>query len=254
MTVVVAASVVAVQTVSPSVVRITLGGLGGVCCNGFDQRMKLLFARDGDLVLPSREDWWGSYRALPDDVRPVMRTFTIRSQDPGTGRLDVEFALHGVAGPASAWASRAQVGSTVGVIAAAVPDAARAATAYEPGGADWQLLVGDDTALPAIAAILETLPASAVARVIVRVPTPADVRVLPTPGRDVSVTWLTGPASLAPAVAALDLPDGVPYAWVAGEAADVRDVRRHLVGERGWTAKQHYFGGYWRAGVSEDAA
>ncbi|TQS39779.1 siderophore-interacting protein [Cryptosporangium phraense] len=274
MTVVVAARVAAVRTVSPSVVRITLSGVGGVCCHGFDQRIKLLFARGGELVLPSGDDWWGSYRAIPEDVRPAMRTFTIRGFGPGADLMDVEFALHGVvgpgaaghgaagrgapgrggAGPASAWAASAELGSTVGVIAAAAPDAARAATAYEPSGADWQLLAGDETALPAIAAILEALPEPAVARVIVRVPTTADRRELPTPAEDVAVTWLTGRASLAAAVRAMPRPPGVPYAWVAGEAAEVRDVRRYLVNEQGWVARSHYFGGYWRAGRSEDAA
>ena len=86
----------------------------------------------------------------------------------------------------------------------------------------------------------------------VQVPTPQNARELATPCTDVRVTWLTGTEPVA-AVRAAELPGGTPYAWVAGEAAMVRSLRRYLVGELGYHARTHYFGGYWRAGVAEDA-
>jgi NADPH-dependent ferric siderophore reductase len=89
-------------------------------------------------------------------------------------------------------------------------------------------------------------------RAFIAVPTPQDIRDLATACSDIEITWLTGTAP-AEAVRAAELPDGVPYAWVAGEAAMVRAVRRHLLTERGFAARPHYFGGYWRAGMSEDA-
>ena len=251
------AEVVAVRPLSPHAVAVTFDGpeVGRIAYSGADQRIKLLFARDGQRapVLPAAEDWYGAYQALPAEVRPVMRTYTVRSQDPRTGRVDVEFILHGDSGPASAWASAARPGDLLGIIAATGEDDGAQARPYAPGDADWQLLVGDATALPAIASILEQLPADACARVFVQVPSPEDIRELATPGADVHITWLTGADPVA-ALRAAELPAGRPYAWVAGEAAMVRALRRHLVADRGLEARAHYFGGYWRAGVAEDAA
>lgn len=249
------AEVVAVRPLSPHAVAVTLDGpeVGRIAYSGADQRIKLLFARPGQPAptLPTADDWYGSYQALPAEVRPVMRTYTVRSRDPRSGRIDVEFILHGDAGPASAWASAAGPGDLLGIIAASAGDEGAQARPYAPGDADWQLLVGDATALPAIASIVEQLPADACARVFVQVPSPQDIRDLTTICADFQVTWLTGIAP-ADAVRDADLPAGVPYAWAAGEAAMVRAVRRHLVTERGLDPRAHYFGGYWRAGVTED--
>ena len=256
MTAVLMVEVVAVRPLSPNAVAFTFGGPGleRVCYDGADQRMKLLFARPGQPlpILPGEDDWYGDYLALPEEERPVMRTYTLRSQDPESGRIDVEFILHGATGPASAWALDAKPGDKVGIIASTVEDGGNARP-YAPGDADWQLLVGDATALPAIASILEQLPETAVARVFIQVPSPDDERKLDTPADDVQITWLSE-GSPAEAVRDAKLPDGVPYAWVAGEAAMVRSVRRHLVSERELRPRAHYFSGYWRRGVSEDAA
>jgi NADPH-dependent ferric siderophore reductase len=250
------AEVVAVRPLSPHAVAVTFDGpeVARIAYCGADQRIKLLFARDGQRapVLPAADDWWGSYQAMPADVRPLMRTYTVRSQDPRSGRIDVEFILHGDTGPATAWATAARPGDRLGIIAASAEDDGAQARPYAPGDADWQLLVGDATALPAIASIVEQLPPEACARVFVQVPTPQDARELATPCTDVQVTWLTGTEPVA-AVRVAELPGGAPYAWVAGEAAMVRSLRRYLVGELGYDARAHYFGGYWRAGVAEDA-
>jgi len=253
---VVLAEVVAVRPLTPNAVAVTLDGpeVGRIAYSGADQRIKLLFARGGrpTPALPTADDWYGSYQALPEEVRPVMRTYTVRSQCPRSGRIDVEFILHGDGGPASAWASAARPGDQLGIIAASAEDDSAQARPYAPGAADWQLLVGDATALPAIASIIEQLPVGACVRAFIAVPTPQDIRELATSGTDVQITWLTGTAPVE-AVRAAQLPEGVPYAWVAGEAAMVRAVRRHLLTDRGFEPRAHYFGGYWRAGMSEDA-
>lgn len=248
MAAVVEASVVAVQQLSPSFVRISFAGCGAVSSGGYDHRIKLLLARPGQdgPVLPEAEDWYGSWCAMPHDTRPVMRTFTIRSQDGDL--LDVEFALHGDAGPASAFARGARPGDRLGIIGAS-PGEERLAMHYAPGDARSFLLVGDDTALPAVASILEALPATASARVFLQVPDAGDIRELSS-AADVEVSWSVR-TGLADAVRRGPLPGGTPYAWVAGESALVRDVRSYLVGERGWSPKANYFGGYWKAGETE---
>jgi NADPH-dependent ferric siderophore reductase len=243
---VVLATVTDVREVSPSFVRVTFEGVGGIECGGYDQRVKLLLAQpgQGEPVLPAADDWYTRYRAMPADVRPLMRTFTIRSAEHPT--LDIEFALHGDDGPASAWAGAAKPGSVLGIVGASAGGAG-AATEYEPApDAGWQLLVGDETALPAIAAILEALPSDAVARAFVQVRDACDIRRLESPAADVEVSWTVG-GGLAEQVLAARLPDGTPYAWIAGEAGVVRTLRRSL-GPGFGGASGHYFGGYWRRG------
>ncbi|WP_067507873.1 siderophore-interacting protein [Actinoplanes sp. TFC3] len=244
MTAVVEATVMQVRQLSPSFVRITFAGCASMTSHGYDQRIKILLALPGQdrPVLPLSSDWYGEWCAMPSAVRPIMRTFTIRSQDGDL--VDIEFALHGDAGPASAWARAARPGSVLGIVGP-TPDDDFRAVQYEPGEHDWQLFVGDDTALPAISSLLETLPASVDARVFVQIPHQRDIRELP---RD--VTWTVG-GGLAEAVRSADLPAGTAYAWVAAEAAIVRDVRRYLCRERGWDSKAHCFSGYWKAGETE---
>jgi NADPH-dependent ferric siderophore reductase len=183
---------------------------------------------------------------MPQDVRPIMRTFTIRSQDGDL--LDVEFALHGDTGPASAFARHARPGDRLGIIGA-VAGEERLAMHYDPGDARSFVLVGDDTALPAVASIVEALPATASAQVFLQVPDAGDIRELST-AADVKVDWSVR-TGLADAVRRAPLPAGTPYAWVAGESALVRDVRSYLVGDLGWSSRANYFGGYWKAGETE---
>jgi NADPH-dependent ferric siderophore reductase len=253
-----------IERVTPNTVRITLDGPGveRIRSGGNDQRIKLLFAREGQRapVLPDAADWYGSYRAMAEDERPAMRTFTVRSQCRRTGRLDVEFALHdgppAEQGPAAAWARAAEPGAPVGIVGPTAAAGAGRGVEFDPGDADWSLIVGDDTAVPAVAAVLEQLPADAVVRVHLQVATQADVRSLST-AADAQIVWLTrdDPAdpSLCEAVRRADLPAGRPYARVAGEASLVRELRHHLLREREWERGDHHFGGYWRAGHAEGA-
>ncbi|GAA1545603.1 siderophore-interacting protein [Kribbella lupini] len=245
---VVMCTVTAVRRTSPSFLTITLAGCETLETGGFDQRIKILLARPGQAepVLPPADNWYGVYREMADDVRPIMRTFTIRAQRGA--EIDIEFALHGDAGPASAWAQSAVPGSRLGIIGPEIGDNPKAYQ-YMPDSPDWQLLVGDDTAVPALASIIESLPAGTVARAFVQVPHAADVRDFAT-AADLEIAWCIG-SGLADAVRSAKLPDGTPYAWVAGEAGIVRDIRRHLTGTLEWDSKPHYFGGYWKAGQAE---
>ncbi|MEU4805457.1 siderophore-interacting protein [Actinosynnema sp. NPDC023587] len=259
-----AAEVLAVRPVGASLVRVTFGGAGlrDVTTSGPDQRIKVFLPRAGetDIRVPTGPDWYARYRELPEDERAVMRTYTIRAARDG--EVDVDFVLHGDVGPASRWAGGVTPGDRAVLLAPdrrypGYRDGERVGADYAPPpDAAWQVVAGDETALPAISGIVEALPADAVARVFLEVPAEGDRvdRALP-PG--VEVTWLVrGPgdaSALTAAVRAATLPDGPGYAWLAGEAGLVRELRRHLVTDRGLDRRRVYFGGYWRRGQSEDA-
>jgi NADPH-dependent ferric siderophore reductase len=241
-------------TLGPHLVRISLTGpdLARFHSDGPDQRVKLLLPRPGqDAPHVDADTTPRAVLAMSPDTRPVMRTYTVRAHRPETGEVDIDFVLHGAhGGPASQWAATAQPGAEAalyGPVAAYRP----------PETVAWQLIVGDDTALPAIGAITEQLTTPA--RIFIEVGERADRQ--PLACAEDAVTWLyrgDEPAGagtrLLDAVRAAGFPDGAPYAWLAGEQAAVRDLRRHLVGERGFAKEDVYFCGYWRRGRSEEDA
>ncbi|APU15622.1 MULTISPECIES: siderophore-interacting protein [Actinoalloteichus] len=247
----------AVRSLTPNMVRVTFGGpdLAGFTSGGLDQRVKLFFPLPGQDVpaLPPPDDWYQAYQDMSDEVRPIMRTFTIRTHRPDVQEIDIDFAVHGDVGPASRWAIRARPGDVLGLLGPDVRHPAGSGVEYHPSPSEWQLIVGDDTALPAIGAIIETLQAGTRVRAFVEVASDADVQEFDT-GGDVEITWLartgsqTTPVSrLVEAVRNADLPSGTAYAWTAGESGMIRELRRHLLTELGWDRGQGYFGGYWRA-------
>ncbi|OQO90283.1 NADPH-dependent ferric siderophore reductase [Saccharomonospora piscinae] len=256
------ARVLRVRGITPRLVRVTLSGtdLRTVVDTAPDQYVKVFFPAPGtrtpQLPPPLSDDamsWYRRYLDMPDGQRPAMRTYTVREARPERGELDIDFVLHACAGPASSWAASARPGDEVALLG---PHGL-----YDvPVGTSWQLLVGDESAIPAIAAICERLPESATATVFVEVGDAADELPLRRAGGGrVDVRWVRrdgaapGEAVLA-AVRAAALPQGEPYAWLAGEAGLVKHVRRHLVRERGIDKRHITFTGYWRRGRSEDDA
>jgi NADPH-dependent ferric siderophore reductase len=240
-----------VTRVTPNIVRVTLGGneLAEFVADGPDQRIKVFLPPPGETEpkLPTYgDDWYAVYRQLPAHQRPAMRTYTVRRHYPERNEVDVDFVLHGDIGPASRWASRAALGDQV-LIWGPYAD-------YEPTpNTSWQLIAGDATALPAVGAILEQLPAGTVAKVFLEVDSPADQLALETAG-DVTVTWADRSAgeSVVELVRAAALPDGSPYVWMGGEAGLIKALRRHCVNERRYPRYDIYFCGYWRRGRAED--
>ena len=218
-------SVEVVRTVrlTPNMRRVTLGGPGldGFVNGGRDQRVKLLLPLPGqdEPMLPPNDTpdgWYRAWQRLPDRWRPTMRTYTVRAHRPSAGEIDIDLALHGgpAEGPASRWARGVRPGARIGVCGPAVPDAG-GVEFHLPDGADQVLLVGDETALPAVACILESLAGTVPVQVFARTADPADRQQLPA-GPGTTVHWLHGGAPLAEAVAAAALPQAVRrYAWVA---------------------------------------
>ncbi|MET8543695.1 siderophore-interacting protein [Kitasatospora sp. NPDC004799] len=248
-------------TLTPHLVRITLTGesLTGFVNGGLDQRIKLLLPLAGQsepLVPPGDGDfgWYRSWREMSPEVRPVLRTYTVRGQRRDPDEIDIDIAVHGDTGPGSRWAVNAAPGDRVVVCGPAVEQAGGVEFRL-PAEADWVLLAGDESALPAVAAVLEELPGHLPVRVFAEVDGPAEEAYLPTGRPGVETVWLhrgAGAPGLTEAVRAAELPGGSPYAWIAGEAAAVRALRRHLVGERGMDRRAVCFMGYWRTGRTED--
>ncbi len=296
--------VVGVVRLSPTFVRLTFGGPalrdfhGGGPLGPRDLRIKVMVPAPGR-ALPDLSDlsdgWYRRWLAIDPSVRGSMRTYTVRNArlDGPDPTIDVDCGLHlaeqGRGGPASTWAASARLGDRVTLIG---PNAR--SDAY--GGIEWQppaatsgppvtvLLAGDETAVPAIGSVLESLPSGYVGRALLEVPTPADFQDLRTRA-DVEVAWFArgnrphGEA-LHHAVAATmathppagrSAPDVLPdidvdseilweraegdgsgfYAWIAGEAAMVRGLRRLLVQDHGVDRRSVTFMGYWRHGKTE---
>ncbi|WP_432514619.1 siderophore-interacting protein [Kineococcus sp. SYSU DK001] len=202
--------VAAVRRVGVSFVRVTLTSpeLGGFGAGGYDQRFKvLLLDRPLAAYDPPEGDWYTWWRELPDDVRPAMRTYTVRAFRPATARawaeLDVDFVLHGVhgghAGPASRWAAGAAVGDRLGIVGPSSPGTGRmwGVEWAPPAEARTLLLAGDETAVPAVSAILEQLPAGVRATALLEVPDALDLLDLPS-AADLTVEWLPRNGSHAP--------------------------------------------------------
>lgn len=254
--------VVDVEHVTPGTVRIgfTADELPGLMEDRPDQQMKLCLPRTGGTVprLPERDTedpygmrWNEAYLAIPEAERPWMRSFTVRSYDRERNVMAVDFVLHGEDGPASRWGARARVGDVLGMVgpsslyARPLPAARR------------MLLAGDETALPAIATVLEALPAGTGAVVYAEVADAGEERELPPAAGGAEVRWVhrdRGGSLVAAVRDAGPVLDGVDAAWVAGEASAVRALRRHLVEGRELPRTAVEFSGYWRRALTQDDA
>jgi NADPH-dependent ferric siderophore reductase len=238
-------TVSAVTTVTPAVRRVTLTAPGDVVAAA-GPTLTLLVPRVGDRAPAWPQVARDGRIVWPQGSHGVsMRRYTAQRQDPAAGELVIDFVLHGD-GPAAAWAAAAGPGEVLGVASAA------------PLGetlAGWLLLVGDETALPAIGRILGAADPGTRGLVLAEVAGPEEEQPLPAP-TGVEVRWLhragTEPGLstlLVDAVAALERPAGEDvFAWVAAESATVRAVRADLRGRWGLRRTQHHAIGYWRRG------
>lgn len=188
------ARVSAVADVTPSFRRFTFTGdeLSGFGDPGFDQRIKMVFPSDSASLdlMPTGDDWYTEWRQLPESTRPPFRTYTTRRVRRGVAEIDVDMVAHEVLGPASAWISRAQPGDEVLIVGppAEYTGVSLGVDFVPPARTGRFLLAGDETAAPAIAVILEQLPAAARGSVVLELPDAADAAYLPRhPGFDYHV-------------------------------------------------------------------
>ncbi|WP_166981218.1 siderophore-interacting protein [Paramicrobacterium fandaimingii] len=284
-----------VRQLSPHFTRVTFTGddLVNFGTEGLDQRIKVVLPlpSTGFDTFPTGADWYGEWRELPEAKKNPFRTYTIRSIRVADRELDVDFVAHGDGGPASQWAMSAAVGERVIVVGPDSRSSSRGVgLTWKPGAARHLLIAGDETAVPAISAILESLPETAVGRVFLEVPSADDVLQLTAPA-GVSITWVprvsphrdyglglvaavrdwvrdhvrtvsSTPVTLdevdidseilwdVPDPAVMPGPDDM-YAWIAGEASAIKTIRRFLVSESGLDRKSVAFMGYWRLGKAE---
>ncbi|MBE2315896.1 siderophore-interacting protein [Solirubrobacter sp. CPCC 204708] len=229
-------SVVSTEHVTPHMVRVVLGGpaFDGFAPGEFtDHYVKLL---------------------LPDPQAPERtrtRTYTVREWDAKHQQLTIDFVVHGDVGVAGPWARRARPGDELDLLGPG--------GAYTPDpAADWHLLAGDASVIPAISASLPRIAPGTPVHVVIEVDGPQEEQPLDTPG-DLRLAYVhrsappgEEPELLAQTVAALDLPDGRGHVFVHGEASSVRNLRRHLVADRGLDPAAMSISGYWKLKRTEE--
>ena len=246
------AEVVRSERVTPHMQRVTVAGdeLTRLPRHGFDQWFRLFLPReDGTADFDAVPEGFGmagylKYLMASSHTRPLFRAYTVRGHRPESGEVDIDFVAHGDAGVAGPWAQRAQRGERVMLL-----DQGRG---FEPHPSGEYLLVGDESALPAVAGILRDLPRDARGIALVEIPDPDDAQPLEAP-EGVEVRWLPRADPLAqPGRLALEtlrtiapvLPVGV---YLAGEQTLAAEGRRHLVAA-GVPKHDIAFTGYWKVG------
>ncbi|WP_405941727.1 siderophore-interacting protein [Streptomyces sp. NBC_00207] len=262
-----ALEVVRTRRLGHSFLRVTFGGesLAGFRSGGFDQSLSLFLpppGREHTVLQATDEDtWFAAWRGMPDEERPVMRSYTVREQrrtPEGAVEVDIDFVLHGDASPASRWAGQAVAGRRIMAIGPAVAEN-KSVRFQPPADTDAIWMYADETALPAAAAILDRLAAGTRVRAWFEVPHEDDRIVLDTLA-DADISWIVREGhgrerteQVLSVLRSAEPPAAeVPYVWLAGEAGTIRAVRRHFVQERSVDRRAVRFTGYWRLGASEE--
>lgn len=244
--------VIATQRLTPTLVRVVFGGEGlaeYVDTEYADQYVNALFIPDGaPYEAPFDVD---AARQLAPEHRPRGRRYTIRSWDPGTRRLTIDFVVHGETGFAGRWALRARPGDVLQMVGP------HGAYAPDPD-ADWHLMVGDESALPAIATALERIAPGRHAVAVLVVDGPDCELPLACPG-DLQIHWVHRHHDaddldrLVRTVAEIAFPSPQVDVFVHGEASEVRAVRQHLIRSRGLAREGASISPYWRRGDDDEA-
>ena len=239
-----------VQHLTPKMIRVTLEGddLAGFVSMGFDDHVKVFFPPPGsaELVLPTMgPDGPIFAEGAP---RPALRDYTPRRYDAAAGVLHLDFAIHD-AGPATTWAEHAKPGQPLGV-------GGPRGSFIIPTQFDWHLLIGDETALPAIGRRLEELPHDTRALVVAEVDGPAEEQKFSSAAQ-FEVIWVHrdsetagDPKFLLERLQSVKFPAGDYFAWIAAETQVARALRQYLVTERSTNKHWVKAAGYWRRGAA----
>ncbi|MFC7527390.1 siderophore-interacting protein [Actinoplanes sp. GCM10030250] len=240
-----------VEQLTPHMVRVVIGGegLSRIEAGEYtDHYIKVLFTPPG-VDYPVPFDMGVIRETMPRETWPLVRTYTVRKWLPELAEMWVDFVVHGDAGIAGPWAAHAKPGDVFRFMGPG--------GGYTPAAdADWHLLAGDESCLPAIGAALERMPEGKPVRVFLEVSGPEEEQKLESPA-GAEITWLHRGARpvgelLVEAVRGTPFPAGRVQAFVHGEATFVRDLRRYLRLDRGCSLDQLSVSGYWRRGMNED--
>lgn len=241
------------EQISAHLVRLTLGGPGMVNFQdkeATDRYIKILFAKP-ELNLQPPYDLDVLRATLPGEDLPVRRTYTVRRADPQAETIEVDFVVHGDQGIAGPWARDAQIGDTVCF--------SGPGGMYQPKSEfDYQFLVGDDTAIPAIAASLESMDEAMVGRVMIEVGDQADEIELHAP-QGMTIQWLHRGGSFTPentilekAVRETAWPEGRVQVFCHGEREVMKSLRKYFHDERHVDRRDLSLSAYWAHGRAED--
>ncbi|MGH8380997.1 siderophore-interacting protein [Pseudomonas sp.] len=233
--------VLRVTELTPRMRRITLGGpqLQGFTSVGSDDHVKLMFAcsQEEQAALDNLD-------FSREGLRPTMREYTPRRIDLAAGELDIDFVLHGD-GPASTWAAQAEVGQVLNI-------AGPRSSMVVPNIFDSYLLIGDETAIPAIARRLEELPSTRKVLAVIEIEDAQEQQVLESQAQ-LQVIWVQRQQQdLLKVVKDLALPEGQLYTWVALEKALTRKTKRLLIDEKGVKEDLIKAAAYWRLDPHDD--
>lgn len=233
-----------VERITPRMVRVVLGGeeLADFVSSGSDQRIKLCLPRPGEPTPLGRTR--AEVFALPREQQPKQRTYTVRWFDPQRLELAIDFVVHEHTGPGSSWAAKVRPGEQIVSVGPS--------PSYQPNPeADPLVLAGDETALAAMAAIVEELPAGTPVRVFAEVADAGEQQSVETAAA-LTWTWLHRdgvPAEdsrlLCEAVRSADLGPN-PFVWVGAEADVVHELREYCQRELGLDRRRLYALAYWR--------
>lgn len=236
------------EWLGPHMVRVVAGGegLANFRPTGFtDSYVKVVFPAEG-VEYPEPFDMRTIRAEFPVEQQPRTRTYTVRHFDAAAGELVIDFVHHGDRGLAGPWAARLEPGDEFTVLGPG--------GAYAPDPeASWHLLVGDDSAMPAIGAALEAMPAGALVHTFIEVEDEHGQQPLPSKA-DVRLRWLHRSAGgdIVRGVRDLEFPAGDVQAFVHGEAGFVRELRKHLLNDRGVPKARLSLSGYWRRGKDDE--
>ena len=241
------------EQLSAHMVRIVAGGEGfaGYVNNDFvDRYVKIAFPQQG-VDYPEPLDLWAVRESMPRELWPHTRTYTVRWVDTAARELAIDFVIHGDEGLAGPWAAAAQPGDALIITGPG--------GGYNPDpAADWYLLAGDEAALPAMAAVIESLPSGARGLAFLEVDTDADIQQIPAPAA-LELVWLKrdgvpagGSDLLVNAVRDAEWPDGRVDVFAHGERGYMKGLREVLFRQRGLERSQVSLSGYWATGRVED--
>lgn len=239
------------EWLSPAMVRVVAGGDGFASfgSNDFtDRYVKIHFAKPGLGLVPPYDHQALRETLEPADL-PVTRTYTVRWVDYAAQQLAIDFVVHGDQGLAGPWAAAAQPGDTLVVTGPS--------GGYSPSpDADWHLFAADETALPAVAAALESLAADAVGLAYIEVEDESALLDLTAPS-GVELIWLyrrgaTAGTLLAGALQQSSWREGRVHVFAHGERESMKQLRDVFFVKHGLERSQVSLSGYWALGRTED--